>query len=70
MEWEYRTVKLRPQGFWGGVVDEAQLDAVMNGLGRDGWELATSFVTHEGYGRTRDVIMVFKRPRGAQPKDQ
>ena len=70
MEWEYKTAKLRPQGFFGGVVDEAQLDAVLNGLGRDGWELTTSFATHEGYGRTRDVILMLKRPRAATPKAQ
>lgn len=65
MTWEYKTIKVRPTGFWGGTVDEAQVDAVINGLGRDGWELATTFATHEGYGRTRDVVLIFKRPRQA-----
>jgi hypothetical protein len=70
MEWEYKTVKVRPQGFFGGIVDEAQLDAVLNGLGRDEWELTTSFATHEGYGRTRDVVLMFKKPRSTQSKGQ
>ena len=70
MEWEYKTIRFRPAGFWGGQVDESQLDAVINGLGRDGWELATSFATNEAYGRTRDAVLIFKRPRVAQPKGQ
>jgi len=63
MEWEYKTVKLRTKGFWGGTLDESRLDAMMNELGREGWELAAGFPTTESYGRTRDVVVIFKRPR-------
>lgn len=63
MKWEYQTVRLRAKGFFGGQVDEAQLDTMMNDLGREGWELAAAFDTNEGYGSTRDVVVVFKRPK-------
>ena len=62
MRWGYKTVKLRATGIFGGKIDESQLDAMMNDLGRDGWELAAAFDTNEAYGSTRDVVMIFKRP--------
>ena len=62
MKWEYKTLKLKAKGFMGGKVDEEQLDAMMNELGRNGWELTAAFDTNEGYGNTRDVVVLFKRP--------
>ena len=63
MSWEYKTIKLRAKGFIGGKFDEVRLDAVMNDLGREGWELAAAFDTNEAYGSTRDVVVIFKRPK-------
>ena len=63
MEWEYKAVTLRTEGFWGGEVDIAQLEALMNNLGRDGWELTSALGTNEGYGRSRNVVLLFKRPK-------
>ena len=63
MRWEYKTVKLKAKGLLGGKVDESQLDAMMNELGREGWELAAAFDTNKDYGSTRDVVVLFKRPR-------
>ena len=63
MEWEYKVITLRTEGFWGGKVDITQLEALMNNLGRDSWELSSSLGTNEGYGRSRDVVLLFKRPR-------
>ena len=63
MKWEYKTIKLRAKGLLGGKTDEVQLDAMMNELGGQGWELAAAFDTNEAYGSTRDVLMIFKRPK-------
>jgi hypothetical protein len=63
MNWEYRTIKLATSGFLGGKFDEHQLDACMNQLGSQGWELVTGFDTNKSYGETRDVVVIFKRPR-------
>jgi hypothetical protein len=60
--WEYKTVKLETKGLLGGKVDEAQLDTMMNDLGREGWELAAALDTNQAYGQTRDVVAIFKRP--------
>ena len=63
MRWEYKTVKLKATGLMGGKTDEAKLDAMMDELGGQGWELAAAFDTNELYGNTRDVVVIFKRPR-------
>lgn len=61
--WQYKTLKLHAEGwFAGGKVDERLLEAEMNRLGAEGWELATAFDTNMHHGQTRDVVALFKRP--------
>jgi hypothetical protein len=63
MKWEYTTIKLRAKGLLGGQTDDVQLDAMMNEMGSQGWELAAAFDTNEAYGNTRDVVVIFKRQK-------
>ncbi len=63
MRWEYKMIKLKATGIMGGRTDEAKLDTMMNELGEQGWELAAAFGTNEGYGNTRDVVVIFKRQK-------
>jgi hypothetical protein len=63
MIWEYKTIKLAATGFCGGVVDAEKLDLMMNDLGQQGWELTCAFDTNAYQGTTRDVVVIFKRPR-------
>ncbi len=63
MKWEYKTIKLKATGITGGKIDEDRLDTLMNELGGQGWELAAAFDTNEGYGSTRDAVVIFKRPK-------
>lgn len=63
MNWEYKTIKLGTTGFLGGKFDEFELEEKMNQLGRQGWELTTAFDTNKSYGETRDVVVIFKRPK-------
>lgn len=62
-QWEYKSVALAAHGFLGGKLDLVAFDALLNTLGRDGWELVNAFDTNYGQGATRDVVAVFKRPR-------
>ena len=65
MNWEYKTIKMGATGFFvGGKVDELKLDDMMNELGMQGWELASAFDTNQVQGQTKDVLVIFKRPRG------
>jgi hypothetical protein len=63
--WEYKTIKLSTSGFLGGNLDTGAFDNLLNGLGRDGWELVSAFDTNQSYGASRDVVAVFKRPVSA-----
>jgi len=63
MKWEYKTISLRATGWLsGGKVDTGQLDALMNTLGANGWELVAALSTNEVSGSTRDVLAILKRP--------
>jgi hypothetical protein len=64
MNWEYKTVKMKAKGIMGGLVDTEELEARLNELGSRGWELVNVFDTSAGYGHSRLIIAVFKRPRG------
>ena len=61
MKWEYKTLKLGASGFWGGKVDENEMEQYMNQLGQQGWELVTAVDTNKAYGETRDIFVIFKR---------
>jgi hypothetical protein len=60
--WEYATVKVRAKGFWGGEVNEIEIDALLNRMGEDGWELATTAAANGSYGITKYLVFTFKRP--------
>ena len=63
MQWEYKTVKLGTEGFMRHKFDEKRLEEFMNGLGVDGWELVAGLDTNWLWGETKDVLVIFKRPR-------
>lgn len=63
MNWEYKTIKIGATGFMGGKVDENELDTLMNTLGSQGWELSAAMDTNSYQGQTRDVLLIFKRPK-------
>ncbi|MEK3732655.1 MULTISPECIES: DUF4177 domain-containing protein [Paenibacillus] len=59
-QWEYKTLKYRTGGFFGGNVKEEDFEEELNRYGMDGWELVSCFDTNMS-GQSRDVIVVFKR---------
>ena len=66
MKWEYKTVKVSTgrKTFVGkGVVDEVRLDAVLNQLGNEGWELISLLSSNYGFGATYEVVATFKRQK-------
>lgn len=60
--WEYQTVKLKVAGFFGGKIEEAEVDTLLNAAGRDGWELAATESVSVAQGATSCVLLMFKRP--------
>ncbi|MBU6401833.1 MAG: DUF4177 domain-containing protein [Verrucomicrobia bacterium] len=63
MTWEFKTCKVRTKGLLGGKFREEELDARLNELGQQGWELVSLFTTNRDQGATRDIVAVFKRAR-------
>ena len=59
---EYTVLDVPAKGFlWGGRVEFAALDAKLNELGREGWEVASSGDTNMRRGASRSVFIILKR---------
>jgi len=62
---EYHILKEDVSGAWifdpGGKVDESTLNQKLNALGHVGWELVSSFDTSKADGRSRNIVLIFKR---------
>jgi hypothetical protein len=61
LKWEDKTVKLRARGSTSREIDASELDAILDPLGHDGWELVTSVAIHESMGYTREIVLTLKR---------
>lgn len=61
--YEYRTMQLRARGrIVGGEVDAAVLEAELNRVSHDGWNLVSAFGTAMDQGTSRYFVMVLARP--------
>ncbi|MFZ4862478.1 DUF4177 domain-containing protein [Sphingobacterium sp. Mn56C] len=58
-KFEYKTIKIRPGGFFGNILDTKKIDAELSSLGQQGWELVSVYVMQ--YAR-HTVFYTFKRP--------
>lgn len=63
MRWEYMVLDVGVSGFWlGPQLDGDALTAKLNELGREGWEAVGLTAMEVGTGRTKDLVIVLKRP--------
>lgn len=60
-KWEYLSMKVNTEGSYGGVLDTESFDSKLNKYGEQGWELVSCITTNAAYGKSREVIAVFKR---------
>ncbi|MCX5758932.1 MAG: DUF4177 domain-containing protein [Candidatus Hydrogenedentes bacterium] len=63
MKWEYKTAVLPMAGFLGGKVPEADLGHALAELGEEHWELVCALDTNQTYGATKNIVLLFKRPK-------
>jgi Domain of unknown function (DUF4177) len=62
--WEYMILDVGVSGFWlGPDLDGDALTAKLNELGAAGWEAVGLTGMTIGAGRTKDLIVILKRPR-------
>jgi len=60
MDWEYRCMEQRTEGFWGNrLPDRCFID--LNSLGKEGWELIQSIPHEVVFGRTDRVSFILRR---------
>jgi hypothetical protein len=60
-KYEYKVLKTTEDGFWDPKVDVNSLEAGLNKMGSDGWELTSVVDTNAYQGKTKEIIMFFKR---------
>ena len=51
------------KGFWGGSVEVQQIEAQLNLLGNDRWEMVSCTSTNQSYGASKSIICIFKRKK-------
>lgn len=63
MKWDYKALGTKTTGFLGGKLDLEAFEKSLNELGREGWELVAAFDTNAAQGQSREVVVLFKKPR-------
>ena len=63
MKWEYKTAVFPMAGFFGGKVPETDLGHALAELGEERWELVCALDTNQVYGATKNIVLLFKRPK-------
>jgi hypothetical protein len=62
-QWEYMVLDVGVSGFWlGPDLDGDALTSKLNELGVDGWEAVGVTSMALGEGRTKDLVIILKRP--------
>jgi hypothetical protein len=63
MKWEYKTIKVDSKKTFGGVkFDENTFDNILNELGQQGWELVSAVSVNQGWGESKHIVGILKRP--------
>ena len=62
-KFEYKVVTYDTHGFFGGSVEEGQVENQLNMLGNDGWELVGCTSSNQSYGSTKSLVCIFKRKK-------
>ncbi len=68
MQWQYKTVRIEFSGIINNRVDVLEMDAVLNRLGDEGWELVSTFMD-VGELKKSGLVAMFKRPNPNQTID-
>jgi len=61
--WEYRVLKVEIGRFTGPKVDISKVEATLDRLGAEGWELVSTLDTNIAKGASDELVLFLKRPR-------
>lgn len=59
--YEYCLKKYDGKGLLGGKIDLTEVEADLNRMGAEGWELVSMLGTNQEMGSTRWIVATFKR---------
>ncbi|MES2624907.1 MAG: DUF4177 domain-containing protein [Pseudomonadota bacterium] len=62
MQWEYRTILYKKATLLTGTIDIAELETILNEVGRERWELVSA-APNMHLGTQRGFVLIFKRQR-------
>lgn len=62
MKWQYKIRKFGAKGIMGAKFDAGEIETEINEMGRQNWELVSTFDTNRYQGQTQDILFVFKKP--------
>lgn len=57
----YKLATFSSGGFFGGGVEQSQIEEELNKHSKEGWEVVSSFTTNRGYGATRYIVFVLRK---------
>ena len=60
-KFEYKILTTGVKGFCNPTIDGEELSIYFDKLGSLGWELVSSVGTNYRYGRTNEIVFIFKR---------
>ncbi|XEC93098.1 DUF4177 domain-containing protein [Paenibacillus tarimensis] len=60
-QWAYRTIKYQMGMLSDATINEEELEDLLNQQGYEGWELVSCFDTNTTQGKSKEVVMIFKK---------
>ena len=58
---KYKIIRTQDSGWFSVNIDFSQLEAELNRLGQQGWDLVTSVDVEGSQGRTKEIGLVLKK---------
>jgi Domain of unknown function (DUF4177) len=63
-KFEYKTIKTEHEGFWNPKLNFESIEAKLNSLGSEGWELVSCIESNMHQGLSNEVYFFMKREIG------
>lgn len=65
-KWKYKVLEFSPtRSLMATRMDKKHIENELNELGKQGWEVVSSFITTDAHGSTKKIIYTLKKEFGA-----